>query len=262
MRDMRDDMRTGWRSDDEREFDESYMDEPTGQWGQEGTRYGQPGHGYGQGSETYQGGYGYGPGYQGSQGRGYGYGRHKGRRGYGSEGRGFGTGVYEPGRHRGWQQGNWRGPEWRRGEYGRGEYGERDFGSGTYGETGYDRSGQGWTGRSWTEQQGPFAGRGPKGYRRSDDRIREDVSDRLTDDHWFDASDVDVRVENGMVTLSGKVKSRDDKRRAEDIVMSVSGVKDVINQIHVDQGLLDQVAEALTGEPQDARSNEKVTTRR
>lgn len=31
------------------------------------------------------------------------------------------------------------------------------------------------------QREGPFAGRGPKGYQRSDGRIREDVCDRLTD---------------------------------------------------------------------------------
>ena len=37
-------------------------------------------------------------------------------------------------------------------------------------------------------------GRGPRGYTRSDERIREDVNDRLTDDGWLDASDIDVQV--------------------------------------------------------------------
>ena len=40
-------------------------------------------------------------------------------------------------------------------------------------------------------------GRGPKGYSRSDDRIREDVSDRLSDDHMIDASDIEIEVKGG-----------------------------------------------------------------
>jgi osmotically-inducible protein OsmY len=78
-------------------------------------------------------------------------------------------------------------------------------------------------------------GRGPKGYRRSDERIREDVSDRLTDDHWLDASDIDVRVENGEVHLTGEVKTRDDKRRAEQLAEQVSGVDNVMNHLRVEK---------------------------
>jgi osmotically-inducible protein OsmY len=76
-------------------------------------------------------------------------------------------------------------------------------------------------------------GRGPKNYRRSDDRVREDVSDRLTDDHWLDASDIEVTAKDAEVTLSGTVKSREDKRRAEQLAEQVSGVDNVQNNIRV-----------------------------
>jgi osmotically-inducible protein OsmY len=76
-------------------------------------------------------------------------------------------------------------------------------------------------------------GKGPKGYTRSDDRIKEDVNERLSDDPHIDASDIDVSVENGEVTLTGTVDSRSAKRRAEDIVESLSGVKNVENRIKV-----------------------------
>jgi osmotically-inducible protein OsmY len=78
-----------------------------------------------------------------------------------------------------------------------------------------------------------FAGRGPKGYSRSDDRIREDVCERLTDDRHIDASDMEVMVANGEVTLAGSVHSREDKRHAEDIVESISGVREVHNNLRV-----------------------------
>lgn len=76
-----------------------------------------------------------------------------------------------------------------------------------------------------------YRGRGPKGYRRSDDRIREDVNDRLSDDPYLDASEVDVAVNGGEVTLSGTVDSRHARRRAEDIAESVSGVSHVQNNL-------------------------------
>ncbi|PWC44730.1 BON domain-containing protein [Azospirillum sp. TSO22-1] len=78
-------------------------------------------------------------------------------------------------------------------------------------------------------------GRGPRGYTRSDDRIREDVSDRLTDDRYVDASDIDIGVSNGEVTLTGHVDHRSAKRRAEDLAEAVSGVTHVQNNLRVRQ---------------------------
>jgi osmotically-inducible protein OsmY len=86
------------------------------------------------------------------------------------------------------------------------------------------------------EADGAHRGRGPKGYRRSDERIREDVSDRLTDDSWLDAHGVEVAVSNADVTLSGTVRSREDKKRAEALAESVSGVDNVQNNLRVDRG--------------------------
>ncbi len=78
-------------------------------------------------------------------------------------------------------------------------------------------------------------GRGPKGYRRSDERIKEDVNDRLSDDYYLDASEVEVAVNNTEVTLTGTVNNRNDKRRAEDLAESVSGVTNVENRLRVKQ---------------------------
>ena len=78
-----------------------------------------------------------------------------------------------------------------------------------------------------------YRGRGPKDYNRSEDRIREDVCDRLTDDSWLDATDVQVQVLGNEVLLRGNVSSREQKRRAEDVVESISGVRNVENRIRV-----------------------------
>jgi osmotically-inducible protein OsmY len=83
---------------------------------------------------------------------------------------------------------------------------------------------------------GGHRGRGPRGYRRSDDRIREDVNDRLTDDPFLDATEIEVAVSACEVTLSGTVDNRFDKRRAEDIAEQVSGVKHVQNNLRVQSG--------------------------
>lgn len=78
-------------------------------------------------------------------------------------------------------------------------------------------------------------GRGPKGYKRSDARILEDVNDRLTDDPHLDASEIEVAVSDREVTLSGTVQSRFEKRHAEDLADSVSGVTHVQNNLRVQQ---------------------------
>jgi hypothetical protein len=80
---------------------------------------------------------------------------------------------------------------------------------------------------------GGFRGVGPRNYVRSDQRLTEDINERLTDDDELDASDISVRVSDGRVTLEGRVDQRWMKHRAEDIADSCTGVKDVDNRIHV-----------------------------
>lgn len=80
---------------------------------------------------------------------------------------------------------------------------------------------------------GQFRGRGPKGYRRSDERIREDVCESLTEDERIDATNVEVQVKDCEVTLTGTVNSREEKRRAEDLIDSLPGVRDINNNLRV-----------------------------
>jgi osmotically-inducible protein OsmY len=87
-------------------------------------------------------------------------------------------------------------------------------------------------GDTFREGMAKLTGRGPKGYRRSDDRIREDVCERIARS-GLNADDVEVEVENGQVTLSGEVGDRWDKRRLEDVVEDVFGVDEVNNHLRV-----------------------------
>lgn len=80
---------------------------------------------------------------------------------------------------------------------------------------------------------GPYAGYGPRGYHRTDERIHEDVCERLTEHGDLDATDVEVGVAGGEVTLSGTVATRGQKRLAEDIVDGISGVAEVHNRLRV-----------------------------
>jgi BON domain-containing protein len=88
--------------------------------------------------------------------------------------------------------------------------------------------------RTWNDHEaGPYAGVGPKGYKRSDERILEDVCERLTSHPSIDASDIEVQVSGGDVTLDGRVESRAVKHLTEAMVETVSGVKEVHNQLRV-----------------------------
>jgi osmotically-inducible protein OsmY len=83
------------------------------------------------------------------------------------------------------------------------------------------------------DMRGGYRGRGPHGYRRGDDRILEEVNDRLTDDDFLDASQIVVSVQKGEIVLAGYVYNRTSKRRAERLAESVAGVTNVENRLRV-----------------------------
>ena len=174
-----------------------------------------------------------------------------------------GHGTYVPG-HRGQQQEpdygqpqrgrNWAPyrsqPDWPRGQHIRGEGGghpryDRDM-SRSYGEGGSGVP-------RWSSQgEQTFRGRGPRDYKRSDDRIREDVCDQLTEDHEVDASNITIRVDKGEVTLEGTVDDRRVKWMAEEIASRCSGVVDVHNHLRIDRG--EPRAELAGGQEQQPRN--------
>jgi hypothetical protein len=94
------------------------------------------------------------------------------------------------------------------------------------------------------QARGPHRGRGPAGFQRSDERIKELVCEALTDHDEVDATDIEVSVRNGEVTLAGTVDDRRMKRLAEECVENVRGVKDVQNQLRV---AADRVTGSKTG---------------
>ena len=82
---------------------------------------------------------------------------------------------------------------------------------------------------------GPHAGRGPRDWRRTDERIRDDVCQWMADDARLDAREIDVRVQDGDVTLEGRVDDRRARRLAEDIASAVPGVRDVFNRLSTNE---------------------------
>jgi osmotically-inducible protein OsmY len=125
-----------------------------------------------------------------------------------------------------------------RGDYGMDDSRRRDMDYRDYRQTqswgrDYGRSGMTTYGM---RDQDMTTGRGPRSYTRSDDRIREDVCERLMES-WMNSEDVDVRVESGEVTLTGLVDTRHEKRAIEDLTEMVLGVREVHNQLRVRGGL-------------------------
>jgi hypothetical protein len=74
---------------------------------------------------------------------------------------------------------------------------------------------------------------GPKGYQRSDERMQEDISERLFGAYHIDSSEVSVNVAGGRVTLDGLVPSRHMKHAIEDLVDACPGVVEIDNRIRV-----------------------------
>lgn len=121
-------------------------------------------------------------------------------------------------------------------------YGARDQGSASHGSARDRNDGYGasrgvdtdnstrWSQSSSTTPRYPS---GPKGYQRSDDRIKEDVCDRLAAMGDLDSSEVEVSVSGGEVTLTGTVPVRAMKYRCEQTCELISGVKEIVNHIRV-----------------------------
>lgn len=189
------------------------------------------------------------------------------RYGTGERHGGYGEGDRDQGSWRGgraWQEGRERGsmqadgwtPEPDEMRWGRrqGLYGSSEYG-------GYLSSQ-----RSQADYQS-HVGKGPKGWQRSDERIREEVNEALARHAEIDASDLEVQVQNGEVTLTGTVTDRRAKRLAEDVAEGVFGARDVTNQIKVNKNQFadrdvtgSANREGRTGTDQETQSSRKAGT--
>jgi hypothetical protein len=104
--------------------------------------------------------------------------------------------------------------------------------------------------------RGPFYGRAPKGYTRSDERIREDICDQLMLGH-VDPTAVSVSVTGGEVTLEGQVGSRRAKYVVEEIAAAVLGVKDVENRLRLPRTEEVEVREQAPEEPENREPKDR-----
>ncbi len=71
----------------------------------------------------------------------------------------------------------------------------------------------------------------------TDDEIHDKVKERLALDRDVKGGGLDVDVQNGVVTLKGKVREESQKAKAERITRKVQGVKQVVNQLEVEFGV-------------------------
>lgn len=83
-------------------------------------------------------------------------------------------------------------------------------------------------------ERGPYRGLAPKGYSRSDERIREDICDELTRRSDIDPSRLTVRVENGDVTIEGTVRDLETRRLVDEVASRSVGIKQVHNELRVE----------------------------
>lgn len=84
-------------------------------------------------------------------------------------------------------------------------------------------------GMAWRDNRG----KAPRNYKRSDQRIMDDIFEVVTADVLVDSSDVEINVTNGEVVLSGNVRDRRDKWRIEDLIERIPGVTNIENRIRV-----------------------------
>lgn len=106
--------------------------------------------------------------------------------------------------------------------------------------------------RNRASNRGGFFGKGPKGWKRSDERIKEEVSEALFRDYHVDASDIEVDVKEGVVTLSGTVESRNAKKAAEVCIENLTGVIDVHNRLRIQNK--DNISNLPTGKDGQEKS--------
>lgn len=119
------------------------------------------------------------------------------------------------------------------GDYGygaRGHYGESQFGGGDAHQSPEEYWAQNF---GWMRPPERAFRRGPKGYRRSDQRLLEDLCETIASAGHLDASEVTVDVQDGRVRLEGTVPARCMKHAIEDLADTCPGVQEIDNRIRV-----------------------------
>jgi osmotically-inducible protein OsmY len=143
------------------------------------------------------------------------------------------------------------------GGYGRGMGGGSSYGGPMYGSgPGYGAGAASFAGGMGSPMSGQdYSGRGSKSYQRADERIRDEVHERLARHPAIDAQDIEVQAQNGEVTLTGNVVTRYEKRLSEELAEEVYGVRNVQNNIRVGR-------DAMQTQPSDGHTASSRPLRR
>ncbi|MEX2217937.1 MAG: BON domain-containing protein [Phycisphaerales bacterium] len=167
---------------------------------------------------------GYGQGAQGSGGYGSG--------GYGSPAGGYGGQGYQP-----QQQG-----------YGPQAYQGQQFGQGQFGRPGPQQGSAGGprSAGAMPAKREDRRRKGPRNYQRSDERLRDEVYDRLIQQTDIDVSEIECTITGGVVSLEGTVESRWERHQIEDLVDTVWGTRDIRNNLRIRSGQVEGRAERGT----------------
>jgi hypothetical protein len=83
------------------------------------------------------------------------------------------------------------------------------------------------------EVESPYGDQPPPDLSVPDDQIQQEVIERLSQSRRVDTSGIEIAVNQGEVTLSGKVSSEEQSERAEDVAATVIGVRMVRNQLFI-----------------------------
>lgn len=237
----------GGSGDSGRQYDRSGYDRAGGEYG---STYG------GSGGSQYRSGQGSGNQSYGNQSYGnQSYGNHGSGNQYGGQRSDASYDQFNRDNRFGSEAGNWN----QSNSYGPSQYGgQSQFSQSPYGGLGgsgseygqrsgsqYGGQAGGWSNdsRQSSSQYGGAStarrGQAPKNYKKSDERINDDVCEQLMS-RGLDCSGVEVSVKDGVVTLTGEVCERQDKHRIEQIAADVSGVSDVENQLRMKKQTDDQ----------------------
>lgn len=76
---------------------------------------------------------------------------------------------------------------------------------------------------------------GPRSRRKPDESLRQEIREILIADPELEATDIEVEVEGGAVTLRGAVVDSDARLLAEELVESLTGVREVHNRLRVER---------------------------
>jgi hypothetical protein len=120
-------------------------------------------------------------------------------------------------------------------EGGNGRGGEPDVSRGREGPYGTSHWGKDYGNARRMNDTWYGSGRGPKGYIRPDERLREEISEQLMSARHIDSSEVTVEVRQGKVILAGTVPERWMKHAIEDTADGCPGVQDIENNIRVNR---------------------------